>query len=255
MKGDVLYFDAERGIGFASGDDGNRYHFDRADLPAGFSPQKGMRIAFTPSGNRAGAIVPQGGIAAAPQTAVPAAPAAAGPTQAVAGRQARPAGAVPPVEAAPTRAVPSVAAAPAPGAPLAGARPLSLFGHFRSCVTAGYVRFRGRATRREYWGFVLFSVLAVLAVALAALILDASVGNLDRDEPIALAILAPLAVLALVLPSVAVTVRRIHDVGLSGWFVLLGLIPSVGSLIILVFALIPSQKRPNRWGEVPADVL
>lgn len=244
MKGDVLYFDAERGIGFASGEDGNRYHFDRADLPAGFSPQKGMRIAFAPSGNRAGGIVPEGGFAAAPEAA---APLARGAAPAAAGAPAR--------ETRPIRAVPSVAAAPASRAPLAGARPLSLYGHFRSCVTAGYVRLRGRASRREYWGFVLFSVLAVLAVALAALILDASVGNLDRDEPIALAILAPLAVLALLPPSVAVTVRRIHDVGLSGWFVLLGLIPSVGSLIILVFALIPSQKRPNRWGEVPVGVL
>ena len=51
------------------------------------------------------------------------------------------------------------------------------------------------------------------------------------------------------------TVRRIHDIGLSGWFILLGLIPTVGNLIILVFALIPSQGKANRWGEVPPGAL
>lgn len=244
MKGDVLYFDAERGIGFASGDDGNRYHFDRGDLPAGLSPQKGTRIAFTPSGNRAGGIVPEGGVAAAPQKAAPAPPAPGGPTPAVAGRQARPAGAVPPIEAAPALGVERTAA-----------RPPSLFGHFRSCVTGGYVRFRGRATRREYWGFVLFYLLAAILVGAVGGVLDGVMGNIRDEEPIFTIALPVLFGLATILPAAAVTVRRIHDIGLSGWFVLLGLIPTIGGLIILVFTLVPSQKRPNRWGEVPAGVL
>ncbi|WP_170314624.1 hypothetical protein [Aquibium carbonis] len=56
MQGEVLYFDAERGIGFANGDDGNRYHFDRSDLPGGYAPRKGARDWPTrwpcPSGRR-----------------------------------------------------------------------------------------------------------------------------------------------------------------------------------------------------------
>ena len=235
MQGEILYFDAERGIGFANGDDGNRYHFDRGDLPGGYSPRKGMRIAFTPTGNRAGRIEAQGGsVAAAPVAPV---------------RETRPTGAVPWVSGGAV-AAPGVSA-PAPTDPGA----LSLFGYFLRCVTGGYVRFSGRARRKEYWGFVLFFMLTITLLALVALFIDAAVGNLDRDEPITLAILPTLFGLAMVLPSIAVTVRRIHDIGLSGWFVLLGLIPTIGSLILIVFALIPSQKNPNRWGEVPVGAL
>ncbi|MFN3547969.1 MAG: DUF805 domain-containing protein [Mesorhizobium sp.] len=237
MKGEVLYFDDERGIGFANGDDGNRYHFDRGDLPAGYAPRKGMRIAFTPSGNRAGAIQPEGGFVAAPAAASPST------------REARPTGAVPSITAG------AVTSAPMSAQPADAPDPRSLFGHFRYCVTGGYARFGGRARRREYWGFVLFFLLMMSLVSFAALVIDAGAGNLDRDEPITLAILAPLVLLAMILPSIAVTVRRIHDIGLSGWFVLLGLIPTIGSLILIVFALIPSQGKANRWGDVPPGAL
>lgn len=236
MQGDILYFDAERGIGFAQGDDGNRYHFDRSDLPAGYAPRKGLRIAFTPTGNRAGAIRPEGGL-----TAAPAAPVAVA-------RETRRTGAVPSVAAG--RTGPSTERGAA-----ASSDALSLFGYFTACITGGYARFRGRARRKEYWGFMLFFMVAMtLTVAIGAA-LDGVTGNLDDEEPLFLLVLTGLFTLAMIVPSVAVTVRRIHDLGLSGWFVLLGLIPSVGSLIILVFALIPSQKRPNKWGEVPAGAV
>lgn len=238
MKGEVLYFDAERGIGFANGDDGNRYHFDRADLPGGYAPQKGARIGFTPSGNRAGAIQPEGGFAAA--TSAPA----------VAPREARPTGAVPSVSAGAATSTPTRAR----GTTTVAATP-SLFGYFRYCMTGGYRTFSGRARRKEYWGFVLFFLLTTSLVSFVAMLIDAAAGNLDRDEPITLAILLPLVLLAMILPSIAVTVRRIHDIGLSGWFVLLGLIPTVGNLILIVFALIPSQGKANRWGEVPPGAL
>lgn len=238
VQGDVLYFDAERGIGFANGDDGNRYHFDRGDLPGGYAPRKGARIAFTPAGNRAGRIQPEGGVAAAPAAAT------------VALRETRRTGAVPSVS---TGALASAPASPRGAEASPDAR--SLFGHFLYCVTGGYIRFSGRARRKEYWGFVLFLVVTISLLALVALVIDAAAGNLDRDEPMALAILPTLFGLAMIPPSIAVTIRRIHDIGLSGWFALLGLIPTIGSLIILVFALMPSQKQPNRWGEVPPGAL
>ncbi|RST85058.1 DUF805 domain-containing protein, partial [Aquibium carbonis] len=164
-------------------------------------------------------------------------------------RETRPTGAVPSVSAGAMASAP-----PMPRQAAEAADALSLFGYFKACVTGGYARFRGRARRKEYWGFVLFFLVTMTVLALVALFIDAALGNLDRDEPITLAILPGLFGLAMVLPSVAVTVRRIHDIGLSGWFVLLGLIPTIGSLIILVFALVPSQKNPNRWGEVPPGV-
>lgn len=239
MQGDVLYFDAERGIGFANGDDGNRYHFDRADLPGGYAPRKGMRIAFTPAGNRAGRIQPEGGFVAVPTVASSASL-----------REARPTGAVPTVSAG---ALASAPTSPRGAEASPGAR--SLFGHFLYCVTGGYIRFSGRARRKEYWGFVLFFMVAMMLLVTIGGTLDGVTGNLDDDEPIFLFSLAGLYTLAMILPSIAVTVRRIHDIGLSGWFALLGLIPSIGSLIILVFALMPSQKQPNRWGEAPPGAL
>ena len=102
---------------------------------------------------------------------------------------------------------------------------------------------------------MLFFALTVIFVTVAGVVIDAALGNLDREEPVFTSIFAGLVVLSMLVPSLAVTVRRIHDIGLSGWFILLGLIPTFGNLIILVFAMIPSQKRENRWGEVPDGIL
>jgi uncharacterized membrane protein YhaH (DUF805 family) len=233
MKGEVLYFDAERGIGFANGDDGNRYHFDRTDLPDGYLPEKGARIGFASSGNRAGSIQPEGGFTPAPA-----------PAPAPERRELRSANPVPPVRAAGTAA--------------SGTHPpeaTSLWGYFIGCLSRRYARFGGRARRKEYWGFLLYFVVATVLSTFVGGVLDGFLGNIQREQPIFLAILPGVVVLAMIVPSIAVTVRRIHDIGLSGWFVLLAFIPTVGNLIILVFTLIPSQKRPNAWGEVPAGVL
>ena len=61
-------------------------------------------------------------------------------------------------------------------------------------------------------------------------------------------------VLLTILPSIALTVRRLHDIGLSGWLVLLCYVPAVGELAILVFGLMPSQVGENPWGAVPVGV-
>ena len=95
-------------------------------------------------------------------------------------------------------------------------------------------------------------MLGYLVLGLAGLAIDNAVGT--GDEPAVMIILVVLFGLAITLPGLAVTVRRQHDIGLSGWFILLGLIPTFGSLIIIVFALIPSQKHENRWGPVPEGV-
>ena len=79
---------------------------------------------------------------------------------------------------------------------------------------------------------------------------------MDMDPPrmIATMVLPGLFVLATIVPGVAITVRRIHDIGLTGWLYLLILVPSVGGLIIFVFSLIPSQKHENKWGPVPDGI-
>ncbi|MCF2716926.1 DUF805 domain-containing protein [Paenibacillus sp. UKAQ_18] len=102
-----------------------------------------------------------------------------------------------------------------------------------------YVGFQGRARRTEYWMFVLFSALASFVVSL----IDSLVGL----SPV-LTLIYSLAVL---LPSLAVMARRLHDTGRSGWWILISLIPLVGSIILIVFFCQDSQPNDNKYGKNP----
>jgi uncharacterized membrane protein YhaH (DUF805 family) len=101
-----------------------------------------------------------------------------------------------------------------------------------------YVTFSGRSSRAAYWWWALFGLLA----AVAAYIVDTILGTL----PLFYAIVG----LALLLPNLAVLVRRLHDTGRSGWWVLIALIPFVGGIVLLVFTLMASEG-PNQWGSAP----
>jgi uncharacterized membrane protein YhaH (DUF805 family)/cold shock CspA family protein len=240
MKGEIIYFDADRGVGFIAGRDGNRYVFDRADIAGGARLAKGAAVEFAAEGDRAREVAALGA-ARAPASRPVAAPGG---------------GSVPTIQstASELEAGDVQDLSDAPG----------LFGYFRRCITADYSNFRGRARRREFWSFALFSFVGLMLLTVAGIGFDFAAGNMaeiatDSDfsadgAPLITFALTGLATLALVVPSIAVTVRRIHDIGLSGWFWLITFVPSVGSLIILVFTLIPSQRHPNRWGPVPAGV-
>jgi uncharacterized membrane protein YhaH (DUF805 family) len=132
-----------------------------------------------------------------------------------------------------------------------------IWGYFKHCCTKGYADFRGRARRKEYWSFYLFYVLAVAAAVLVGVAIDGAAGNLDGEEPIFTGVLGGIAILFFFLPAIAVTVRRFHDLGLSGWLYLLFFVLSfayIGGIIILVLTLLPSQKHDNKWGPVPAGI-
>lgn len=105
-------------------------------------------------------------------------------------------------------------------------------------VLSNYVTFSGRARRSEYWWFSLF----VLLVSVAATVVDLVLG---------VSIAYPLSVVALLLPSLAVSVRRLHDTGRSGWLLLLGLIPLVGPIVLLVFFCQDSSAAHNQHGPSP----
>ena len=91
-----------------------------------------------------------------------------------------------------------------------------------------YADFSGRARRKEYWMFVLFNMI----FAIVAMILDNVLGI--AMEGVGYGPLYGLYVLAMIIPGLALTVRRLHDVGKSGWMILIALIPLIGGIWILV---------------------
>lgn len=113
-----------------------------------------------------------------------------------------------------------------------------------------YAEFKGRARRSEYWYIQLFLVLTNLAVAAIDLVLM----NGDVDRFIANGgggIVGLVWILVTIVPALAVLVRRLHDTGKSGWWILIGLVPFVGTIVLFVFTVLNSEAVENRFGESP----
>lgn len=108
-------------------------------------------------------------------------------------------------------------------------------------VLKNYVGFSGRARRTEYWMFTLFNAIIVLVL----FVLDVA-----AKSGFVLALMF-LYYLAILLPSLAVLVRRLHDIGMSGWWILIGLVPFVGGLVLFVFTVLPGNQGPNKYGDDP----
>jgi uncharacterized membrane protein YhaH (DUF805 family) len=110
-----------------------------------------------------------------------------------------------------------------------------------------YAVFAGRSRRSEYWYFVLFYFL--IAVGLG--IVDMVAGTMSAAGDIGL--LSGLFAVAMIIPSLSVGVRRLHDIGKSGWWLLIGLIPLVGGIILIVWACRDSQPGANAYGPNPKE--
>ncbi|BCL17304.1 DUF805 domain-containing protein [Micromonospora sagamiensis] len=113
-------------------------------------------------------------------------------------------------------------------------------------VLSQYVGFGGRARRAEYWWFALFSLLVGLAASILDIALDTNIG-----ESVTSGLFSLIANLVLLLPSLAVGVRRLHDTDRSGWWVLIGLIPLIGAIVLVVFFVQDGTPGPNRFGPSP----
>jgi uncharacterized membrane protein YhaH (DUF805 family) len=107
-------------------------------------------------------------------------------------------------------------------------------------VLTNYVGFSGRAQRAEYWYFFLFYILIYVVLGL----LDQFV--LGRGPVLVLAY-----ALVVLIPSTAVSIRRLHDIGKSGWWLFIALVPLVGGLILLYFMVLDSQAGDNAYGPNP----
>ena len=116
----------------------------------------------------------------------------------------------------------------------------------KSCFDQ-YVGFSGRARRSEYWWFYLFAVLVFVVTT----VLDVVIGT--GFEGTGYGWLTLVAALALLLPGLAVSIRRLHDTSRSGWWYLIGLVPFVGGIILLVFYCLDSHPD-NKYGPSPKAV-
>lgn len=111
-----------------------------------------------------------------------------------------------------------------------------------------FATFSGRARRSEYWFFILFHMIAFFVLGFA----DGIIGTYDPQT--GWGVLSGLYGLAALIPSLALLVRRLHDTGRSGITVLIGLIPIVGSIILLVFLVSDSKPEENQFGPSPKAV-
>jgi uncharacterized membrane protein YhaH (DUF805 family) len=102
-----------------------------------------------------------------------------------------------------------------------------------------YVNFKGRATRKQFWMFVLINIL----ISIGLQIIEAILGFVDME------LLSGLYGLAVLLPGLAITARRLHDVNKSAWWLLLLLIPFIGGLVILIFNVMKGTDGTNKYGE------
>jgi len=117
----------------------------------------------------------------------------------------------------------------------------------RAVLVAHYADFSGRASRSEYWWwFALMAGLSLGAYLLLFLM------DVPGEVVLVVALASALVGLATIIPSVAVTVRRLHDQGRSGWWIVMALVPGVGWLLLLAAMVPDTEPRPNRWGSPPA---
>lgn len=240
MRGTVLQYDDNAGSGFISGDDGVRYTFRRSDLQQLRPISAGMKVDFVPNNGTAseiymidatGAIAAGGNPGAAPH------PAYGG----------------------------GYAAAAAPAGAYTG-EDLGLWDYFKKVMAKSF-NGEGRARRKEYWSFVLFYMLIWIVIyvvlmftafsALSTAAYSYSYGYYDAG-PFAFlgalgiwAFLVVIVALVFLPASITVMIRRLHDIGLSGWMILVGLVPFLGGLFLFVCTLIPSQAQVNKHGPIP----
>ena len=114
-------------------------------------------------------------------------------------------------------------------------------------VLKNYATFSGRARRKEYWMFFLFNVLISLGLG----VLDVVAGTYSVEYETGF--FSALYSLLVLIPSIAVSVRRLHDTNRSGWWIVISLIPIIGVLVLFVFTCLDSQPGTNRFGVNPKE--
>lgn len=110
-------------------------------------------------------------------------------------------------------------------------------------VLKKYAVFSGRATRKEYWMFVLYNVIISIIIGIISGLIFGKMPDGSSNN-----ILGGIYGLAVLLPSLGVFVRRMHDIGRSGWWILIGLIPLIGLIISIVFLVQKTKPGDSKYG-------
>ncbi|UOO88309.1 DUF805 domain-containing protein [Vitreoscilla massiliensis] len=207
MKGKVLDFSIQKGGGLILGDDGQRYLLVTSEWQEQSFPLRDVVVDFEAAGQYAK------GVYLLAQT-------------------------VPQIQAA----TPTIKAKPFKA--IVNKEP-SLLDLAISAVKHKYLLFNGRASRKEFWAVMLFSVLISFALQLLYTLGFAISDNLG----LLLALPFVIFALGMVIPQLAVSARRLHDTDKSGWWLLLGLIPIFGTIALIVLFSLTSSEGENRFGE------
>ena len=112
-------------------------------------------------------------------------------------------------------------------------------------VLKKYATFGGRARRKEYWMFFLFNIIFAIAATVIDNVLGLNIGMLPYG------FIYLIYMLAMLLPGIAVTVRRLHDIGKSGWWVFISFVPLIGGIWLLILVCKEGTLGPNEYGSDP----
>ena len=112
--------------------------------------------------------------------------------------------------------------------------------YFFDVIAKQYIHLQGCASRKQYWMYALFYIVVNIVLGILS--------SMDNILGILFFICFMLYSLALLLPSISISVRRLHDINRSGWWLLIFIVPMLGTLIWLVFMLWPGTPGPNRFG-------
>ncbi len=111
-------------------------------------------------------------------------------------------------------------------------------------VLKKYAVFNGRASRSEFWWFVLFNIIVAFVLGF----IDGLLGTTTQSG---YGLLSGIYSLAVLLPAIGVAIRRLHDSGKTGWWLLLCFVPIIGAIVLIVFYCLDSEPGPNQYGENP----
>ncbi|RKS86015.1 uncharacterized membrane protein YhaH (DUF805 family) [Orbus hercynius] len=118
---------------------------------------------------------------------------------------------------------------------------------YLKCIKDNYANFNGRARRKEFWMFTLFNWIVIFVL----MILAGIFGSFSHSLASIVVFIYFIFAAAVIIPTIAVTVRRLHDTGRSGWWYLIIFVPIVGPIILLVFMFLDSMPIENQYGLNP----